>query len=85
MEQLQKTKELLCKSSSQYQERLLSNMEYKRFDILDLTDNNKFWKTIRTFFRNKSLNSNKLMLREKDIVVSDEKALATLITIILSK
>ena len=31
-EQLQKTEELLCKSSSQYQERLLSKTEYKRFD-----------------------------------------------------
>ena len=27
-----KTEELLCKSSSQYQERLLSKTEYKRFD-----------------------------------------------------
>ena len=31
-EQLQKTGELMCKSSSQYQERLISKTEYKRFD-----------------------------------------------------
>ena len=42
-----------------------------------MTDNKKFWKTIKLFFSNKGLNSNKLMLREKD-VVADEKALATL-------
>ena len=44
-----------------------------------MTDNKKFWKTIKPFLSNKGLNSNKLMLREKDVVVADEKALATLI------
>ena len=43
-----------------------------------MTDNKKFWRTIKPFFSNKGLNSNKLMLREKDVVVSDEKALVTL-------
>ena len=43
-----------------------------------MTDNKKFWKTIEPFFSNIGLNSNKLMLRGKDVVVSDEKALATL-------
>ena len=42
-----------------------------------MTDNKKFWKTIKPFFSNKGINSNKLMLREKD-VVADVKALATL-------
>ena len=32
LEQLEETEELLCKCSSQYQERLLSKTEYKRFD-----------------------------------------------------
>ena len=43
-----------------------------------MTDNKKFWKTIKPFFSNKGLNSNKLMLWEKDVVAADEKALATL-------
>ena len=45
-----------------------------------MTDNEKFWKTIKSFFSNKGLNSNKLMLREKGVVVvvADEKALANL-------
>ena len=47
-------------------------------NIKDLTDNKKFWKTIKAFFSNKCLNSNKLMLREKVVVAGDEKALAAL-------
>ena len=42
-----------------------------------MTDNKKFWKAIKPFFSNKGLRSNKLMLRKKDVVVADEKALAT--------
>ena len=56
-----------------------TNKDYfQKLNIKDLTDNKKFWKTIKPFFSNKVLNSNKLMLREKDVVVADEKALATL-------
>ena len=44
-----------------------------------MADNKIFWKTIKPFFGKKGLNSNKLMLREKDVLVDDEKALATLI------
>ena len=43
-----------------------------------MIDNKKFYKTIKPFFSNKVLNSNKLMPREKDVVVADEKALAAL-------
>ena len=50
---------------------------FQKLNIKDLTDNKKFWKTIKPFLSNKGLNSNKLMLREKDVVAADEKALAT--------
>ena len=43
-----------------------------------MTDNKKFWKIIQPFFSNKILNSNKLILREKDVLVTDERALAAL-------
>ena len=43
-----------------------------------MTEHKKFWKTIKTFFSSKGLNSNKLMPREKNVISSDEKALATL-------
>ena len=34
----------------------------------------KFWKIIKPFFSNKGLNSNKLMLRKKEVLIADEKA-----------
>ena len=51
---------------------------FQKLNIKDLTVNKKFWKTIKPIFSNKGLNSNKLILREKDVVVADEKTLATL-------
>ena len=59
---------------------LLRNSEkdyFQKLDIKDLTDNKKFKKTIESFFSTKDLKSSKLMLRE-DVLISDEKALATL-------
>ena len=44
----------------------------------DLTYIKKIWEKIKPIYSNKRLNSNKLMLREKDVLISDEKALATL-------
>ena len=52
---------------------------FQKLNVKDLTDNRKFWKTIKLFSSNKGLNSNKLVLREKDMLISDEKASATLI------
>ena len=52
---------------------------FQKLNIKDLTDDEKFYKTVKAFFSNKGLNSNKLMLREKDVTVDDEKPLATLI------
>ena len=51
---------------------------FQKLNIKDLTDDEKFYKTVKAFFSNKGLNSNKLMLREKDVVVAVEKVLATL-------
>ena len=43
-----------------------------------MSDNKKFWKIIKPFFSNKGLNPNELILREKDALITDEKALLTL-------
>ena len=51
---------------------------FQKLNIKDLTDNKKFWKIVKPFFSNKDLNSNKLTLREKDVLITDEKTLATL-------
>ena len=37
---------------------------FEQINIKDISDNKKFWKTIKPFFINKGLNSNKLMLIE---------------------
>ena len=45
----------------------------------DLSDNEKFWKTIQPYFSNKGSNSNKMLFKEKVDLVSDEKQLASVI------
>ena len=52
--------------------------EVQKLDIKDLTDK----KVLEN--NNKGLNSNKLMLREKEVVVANKKALATLMNNYLS-
>ena len=51
---------------------------FQNLNISDLSDNKKFWKTIKPYFTNKGLNSNKLLLKEKGNLVSNEKQLATI-------
>ena len=41
---------------------------FQNLNIRDLSDNRKFWKTITPYFTNKGLNSNKLLLKEKEII-----------------
>ena len=38
---------------------------FKNLNVKDLSDNHKFWKTIKPYFTNNALNSNKLLLKEK--------------------
>ena len=52
--------------------------EVQKLDVKDLTDKKVLGNN------NKGLNSNKLMLREKDVVVANKKALATLMNNYLS-
>ena len=51
---------------------------FQNLDVKDLPDNKKFWKTIKPYFSNKGLNSNKMLLKEKGELVSDEKQLASI-------
>ena len=46
---------------------------FQKLNIKDLRDKEKFWKIIKPFFGNKGLNSNKLILREKNVLITDEK------------
>ena len=49
---------------------------FKNLNMKDLTDNKKFWRSIKPYFSKKGANSNKLMLKENEDIVSDEKELA---------
>ena len=51
---------------------------YQNLNVKDISDNKKFWKTIKSCFSNKGLNSNKMLLKEKGELVLDEKQLASI-------
>ena len=51
---------------------------FQNLNVKDLSDNKKFWKIIKPYFSNKGLNSNKMLLKEKGELVSDEKQLASI-------
>ena len=46
---------------------------FQKLNIKDLSDSRKFWRTIKTFFSNKGLNSNKLILKENNRLITEEK------------
>ena len=52
---------------------------FQNLNIRDLSDNKKFWKTIKPYFTNKRLNSKKLLLKQKGNLASNEKQLAGII------
>ena len=61
--------DLLRKTKTEY---------FKNLNVKDLSDSGKFWKTIKSYFSNKGLNSSRLLLKEKGNLVSDEKEVATI-------
>ena len=70
-----------CKKQRNFCVNLLRNTKkdyFQKLNIKDLTDITKILENNQVSFSNKGLNSNKLILRQKDVVVADEKALATL-------
>ena len=49
---------------------------FNNIDIKSVSDNKKFWKTIKPYFSNKGLNSNKIFLSEKGRLIKDPVAVA---------
>ena len=49
---------------------------FENINVKDINDNKKFWETIKPFFSNKGLNTNKLMLIEDNNLISEESVLA---------
>ena len=50
---------------------------FNNIDIKSVSDTKKFWKTIKPYFSNKGLNSNKIFLSEKGRLIKDPAAIAT--------
>ena len=51
---------------------------FKNVNMQDITDNKKFWKTIKSYFSDKGYNQNKITIVEKNSIITDEKKIATL-------
>ena len=51
---------------------------FQNLNVKDLSDNKKFWKIIKLYCSNKGLNSNKMLLKEKGELISDEKQIASI-------
>ena len=68
---IKKTAQFLCKPFKKNKKEYFENINVK-----DINDNKKFWKTIKPFFSNKGLNTNKLMLIENNNLISEESVLA---------
>ena len=56
--------DLLRKTKTEY---------FKNLNVKDLSDNRKFWKTIKPYFSNKGLNSIKRLLKKKAILFQMKK------------
>ena len=49
---------------------------FENINVKDTNNNKKFWKKIKPFFSNKGLNTNKLMIIEKNNLISEESIVA---------
>ena len=58
----------LCKSKCEYFEKLNPKV---------LSDNKRFWKTVKPYFSNKDMSSNKLVLEENNRINTKKKEIVT--------
>ena len=49
---------------------------YKKLYEKQVSDNKKFWKNVKPFFSSKDVNSSKITLVEKNLIVEDESKIA---------
>ena len=49
---------------------------YKKLYEKQVSDNKKFWKNVKPFFSSKGVNSSKITLVEKNLIVEDENKIA---------
>ena len=51
---------------------------FNDINVKSISDNNKFWKTIKPFFSSKGLNTNNIMLLENNEIVGQEEIIANI-------
>ena len=49
---------------------------YKKLYEKQISDNKKFWKNVKPFFSSRDVNSSKITLVEKNLIVEDENKIA---------
>ena len=52
---------------------------YEKLNLKNITDDKKFWKTIKPFLSNKSCESSKISLKEGDEIISDDSEVADIL------
>ena len=60
---------LLCQTKEKY---------FSDINVKSISEKKKFWKTIKPFFSNKSLNTNNMMLAEDNGIVPNEEVIANI-------
>ena len=61
----------MCFSSKKGKKRIFENL-----DLRNVTDNKKFWKTIKPFFTDKVMNRDKIILVEDDEIISENEQIS---------
>ena len=51
---------------------------FSDINVKSISNNKKFWKTIKLFFSNKGLNTNNMMLEENNRIVREEETIANI-------
>ena len=64
-------------SNSYIKQRFIIN-SYKNLDIKEVTDNKKFWKNVKSDFGKGDSNSEKILLLENNLIITNEKEIATI-------
>ena len=77
-----KNQENCCKykvqrNYSYIKQRFIIN-SYKNLDIKEVTDNKKFWKNVKSDFGKGDSNSEKILLLENNLIITNEKEIATI-------
>ena len=72
---IQKQRQFCLTSLRQTKEKYFNNINVKK-----VSDNKTFWKSVKSFFSNKGLNSNKILLVEGNEIVNGDGKIATIMS-----